>query len=113
MLPMHSYIAQYNFFSIQESAKRLGQMIREKPFSSLQQATEWLEYLAKFKRLDQLQPQSHHLYLAQYLILDVIIFVLAIIIGVFALIGFCIRLCIRVCCKRSSQSAGQGKKKKE
>jgi len=83
--------------SIQESAKLLGQMIREKPFSALQQATEWLEYLAKFKRLDQLQPQSHDLYLIQYLLLDIVICLASIFFLVFALVKCCLCFCVRKC----------------
>jgi len=92
---------------VQANAKRLGHMIREKPFSSLQQATEWLEFLAKFKRLDQLQPPSQELYLFQYLLLDAIAFIFLVLVIVFFLARFCIKACLRRC------KCGSGKARME
>jgi len=97
--------------TIQESAKRLGQMIREKPFSSLQQAVEWLEYLAKFKRLDQFQPQSHDYFLFQYLLLDIIVVFVILIFTVFALLALCVKFSLRVCRKKTKKEKTQDKKK--
>lgn len=88
-------------------------MIREKPFSSLQQATEWLEYLAKFKRLDQLQPLSLEMNLFQYLLLDVIIAIGGALLLVFAVLVLCIRLCLRKCRGKGRKDVkGEGKPKK-
>jgi len=99
--------------TIQENAKRLGQMIREKPFSAYEQATEWLEYLAKFKRLDQLQPQSHELYLFQYLLLDIVVFFALIFVVTFVLIKCCVKLCVRKCRKGEKKQEKKDKKKKQ
>jgi glucuronosyltransferase len=60
-----------NSETIQGNAKRLGQMIRNKPESSQDLAVKWVEFLAEFQDLDQLKPASIDLNLMQYFLIDV------------------------------------------
>ncbi len=59
-------------FSIQENAYRLGKMIQKKPVSSLDQAIGWTEFLAEFRTLDNILPESRNLRLVQYYLLDLL-----------------------------------------
>src|SRR5689334_2310821 len=59
-------------FRIQERARKLGRMIQNKPVSALNQAIGWVEFLAEFKTLDNLLPESRNLSLIQYYLLDIL-----------------------------------------
>lgn len=80
-------------------AKRLSQMIKEKPVSSADQAVGWVEYLAQFHTVDNLLPESRNMGLIQYYSLDVI----AILSLAFAIVIYilwrCLRLLLSCCCR--------------
>uniref|UniRef100_A0A914VDW8 glucuronosyltransferase n=1 Tax=Plectus sambesii TaxID=2011161 RepID=A0A914VDW8_9BILA len=55
-----------------QKAKRLSHMMKEKPTSSADLAIGWVEFLAKFRTVDNLLPESRHIGVIQYYCLDVI-----------------------------------------
>uniref|UniRef100_A0A914W8K3 glucuronosyltransferase n=1 Tax=Plectus sambesii TaxID=2011161 RepID=A0A914W8K3_9BILA len=55
-----------------QKAKRLSHMMKEKPTSSANLAIGWVEFLAKFRTVDNLLPESRHIGVIQYYCLDVI-----------------------------------------
>uniref|UniRef100_A0A914XF58 glucuronosyltransferase n=1 Tax=Plectus sambesii TaxID=2011161 RepID=A0A914XF58_9BILA len=56
--------------SYNAKAKRLSKMMKEKPTSSADLAIGWVEYLAKFRTVENLLPESRHMGFIQYHSLD-------------------------------------------
>uniref|UniRef100_A0A914VDN0 glucuronosyltransferase n=1 Tax=Plectus sambesii TaxID=2011161 RepID=A0A914VDN0_9BILA len=94
-----------NDSSYNARAKRLSQMIREKPVSSADLAVRWIEYLAQFRTVDNLLPESRHLGLIQYYSLDVmailVFAVLTIVYIVWRMLRFLLSFCWRLVFGRS------------
>ncbi len=90
-------------------AERLSQMIKHKPISSAQLAVSWVEFLAKFGKVDNMLPESRYLSNIQYYSLDVIAFLVTALV-LFLYIFYQIFRCIfvRICC-RSRRSARKAK----
>ncbi len=85
-------------FRIQESANRLGQMMKKKPVSSYDLAINWVEFLAEFKSLETLQPISRKMSLVKYYMVDVLSVMFGIIfLGFFIVLKLMKLICSRIC----------------
>ncbi|PIO72536.1 hypothetical protein TELCIR_05526 [Teladorsagia circumcincta] len=67
------------------SAQRLSQMIERQPVSPVQLLIKWLEFVAEFKTLENLEPSGNKLNFFQYHSLDVIAFLTSIVVVILLL----------------------------
>ncbi len=82
-------------FRMQRNARRLGEMIRRKPYSPLDLALDWVEFLAEFKTLDNLLPESRNMGLFRYYLLDVLSVACLVSVACFWTVVYCLCWCYR------------------
>uniref|UniRef100_A0AC35U8X2 Glucuronosyltransferase n=1 Tax=Rhabditophanes sp. KR3021 TaxID=114890 RepID=A0AC35U8X2_9BILA len=94
---------------ISRGAKRISEMIKNRPQNQTDVYVKHIEFAAKFGKLPNLNMQGHDMPLYQYILLDVIAFVVAVLAIIFGSIGFII---FKVYQKCSSKKEVSIKKKK-
>ena len=81
------------------NSKRLARMMRMKPMSARDSVIRWVEFLAEFKALPELQSTANELNFIEYHLIDIafitVLVVLAFIFALYKLITILIRLCFR------------------
>uniref|UniRef100_A0A914WEH4 glucuronosyltransferase n=1 Tax=Plectus sambesii TaxID=2011161 RepID=A0A914WEH4_9BILA len=96
-----------------ERAMRLALMIQQKPVQSADLALKWVEFLAQFRTVDNLLPESRHMGWIQYHSLDVIsILILAVFLILFLMYKLVCCCCCR-CCRRSGSSSNDALRKRK
>uniref|UniRef100_A0A914WFX4 glucuronosyltransferase n=1 Tax=Plectus sambesii TaxID=2011161 RepID=A0A914WFX4_9BILA len=96
-----------------ERAMRLAQMIQQKPVQSADLALKWVEFLAKFRTVDNLLPESRHMGWVQYYSLDVISILSLAVFLIFFLMYKLVCCCCCRCCRRSGSSSNDALKKRK
>jgi len=98
---IHALNSVLNSDEIQQNAKRLGKMIRNKPENAQDLAVKWVEFLAEYQNLDQLKPASIDMGLVEYFLIDIYFtFLLGFLVVSF--VSFkCCKFCVRKCLCRS------------
>uniref|UniRef100_A0A914X8A0 glucuronosyltransferase n=1 Tax=Plectus sambesii TaxID=2011161 RepID=A0A914X8A0_9BILA len=96
-----------------ERAMRLAQMIQQKPVQSADLALKWVEFLAQFRTVDNLLPESRHMGWIQYYSLDVISILILAVFLIFFLMCKLVCCCCCRCCRRSSSSSVDAQKKRK
>nr|XP_021201480.2 UDP-glucosyltransferase 2 [Helicoverpa armigera]WRX06237.1 UGT43A1 [Helicoverpa armigera] len=93
-----------------QKAKLLSQQWKDRPLSPMNTAIFWIEYVAKYKGVDNLKPSAADLPMYQYLMIDVIL-VLG---SVFLLLPFAIvKLIFLIVRKKSIQKSQKKEKRKK
>lgn len=85
-------------------------MIKDKPISSAHLAISWVEFLAKFRTIDHMLPESRHLNIIEYYSIDVIAFISIVAFVLFYIIYRIFRfIIVQICCCRLFRTAKKSK----